>query len=158
MYIEQSHLRVENSVLHFIRNSACLEAYGGAIFQTQQSSIYIVISGHSRINFVGNKARYQGGAACHFIYSTIAVDGHSSLVFQNISAVQGGVLSLRIVIVGGASYVEFSYDTASKYGGTIYAGEQRCVFNFKSNCSKKKRVCLLPNGGTGMHNYLWIKC
>ena len=103
MYIEQSHLRVENSVLHFIRNSACLEACGGAIFQKQQSSI--VISGHSRINFVGNKARYQGGAACHFTYSTIAVDGHSSLVFQNISAVQGGVLSLRIVIVGGASYV-----------------------------------------------------
>ena len=89
--------------------------------------------------------------------STIAVDGHSSLVFRNNSADQGGALYLQIlagvIIVGGDAYLEFSYNTATKYGGAIYADEQRCIFNFKSNSSKVLFVNNSANGGIGMHIY-----
>ena len=75
-----------------------------------------------------------------FAYSTIAVDEHSSLVFCNNSADQGGALYLQTqrlagVKIGGDSYLEFSYNTATEHGGAICVDEHVCVFNFKSNSS-----------------------
>ena len=156
MHFENSHLRVENSVLHFIKNHANGAAYGGAIFQSSSS---IVISGYSRVSFVSNVAQYQGGAVHHFkdSYCTITVDEHSTLVFHNNSADQGDALYLQIragvIIVGGNSHLEFSYNTATKYGGAIYAVEQRCIFNFKSKSSRVLFVNNSANGGKGMHIY-----
>ena len=63
MHIEQIHLRVENAVLHFIKNRARGAAYGGAIFQIGGS---IVVSKYSRVSFVSNVAQYQGSAVHHF--------------------------------------------------------------------------------------------
>ena len=157
MHIEQSHLRVKNSVMHFINNRAHGAAYGGAIYQLGGSSI--IISGYSRVVFASNIAQFQGGAVHHFTYSTISVYEHSSMVFYNNSADQSGAFYVHpqtgsVVTVGDDSHIEFSFNTATKYGGAIYANEQQyCFFNFKSNSSRVVFKNNSAKGGIGMHIY-----
>ena len=142
-------------ILSCISLRIALMTYGGAILHFVKGSI--VISGNSRVSFLSNVAQYQGGAIHLFPDSTIAVDEHSSLVFHNNSADRGGALYLQIqagvIIIGSDSYLELSYNTARKYGGAIYAVEQRCIFNFKSKFSRVMFKNNSANGGIGMHIY-----
>ena len=58
-----------------------------------------------------------------------------------------------LLSVGGDSHIEFSFNTATKYGGAIYADEQRCFFDFKSNSSRVVFKNNSAKGEIGMHIY-----
>ena len=158
MFLEDSNLVVKNATMHLINNSAYGATYGGAMFQIN-SSVYI--NDYAKLSFVGNVALFQGGAMYHYTYSPIHIDGHSSLVFYNNSARQGGALYLNphysetggSIRVGNDSHVEFSYNTATKYGGAVYVNDQTCLFDFKSYSSTVLFRENSASEGVGMHIY-----
>ena len=154
MYLILSDFIVNNSIIRFLNNSAKGVAHGGAIYQTQ-SNIYI--SEHGAIYFVNNSVSSLGGAIYHRDGDVItSVDKYSRMLFYNNSASQGGALYIQlsgIIQVGSDSCVNFSHNTAKKFGGAVYAYDQTCLFrseNYSNTVLFRENVA---KEGVGMHVY-----
>ena len=154
MYLEQSQLLAENSVLQFFYNSAKGAAYGGAIYQTRSD---INISEYSVVSFIGNTATSSlGGALYCQDRVSLYIDMCSNLLFYNNSAGQGGAMYVQLfgsIKIGSDSQVEFSSNTAMKFGGAIYVDDQTCLFTFNNSSSTVQFKNNLAKGGVGMNIY-----
>ena len=154
MYLKLSDFIVNNSVIRFLNNSAKGVAHGGAIYQTQ-SNIYV--SEHGAIYFANNSVSSLGGAIYHRDGDVItSVDKYSRMLFYNNSASQGGALYIQhsgIIQVGRDSHVEFSHNTAKKFGGAVHAYDQTCLFRFESSSSTVLFRENVAKEGVGMHVY-----
>ena len=86
MFLEDSSLIIKGAKMDLIGNCA---VNGGAIAQINSS---IHISEYTQIRYVSNTATIQGGAMYHSTHIPLLINNHSSLVFYNNSAGQGGAL------------------------------------------------------------------
>ena len=149
IFTENTEVTYSTNTVSYI-SASNHESFGGTICTFKGK---IIISGHSLVALINNKAN-KGGAVI-FVESNAVIDESSSVTFSNNLALysSGGALvcsNNSNVTIKGNSNVTFSSNKASQSGGAIHSYNM-CRITVKDNSTSSFINNIAKNNGGAIH-------